>query len=635
MAKRSIFILIALFMLWVMPVSAAQLLPASPWYTVVYQPESDTLHWINAAGEQASLPRPTLPGEAQYRDLRIAPNGRTLVMVSTLTSGLEGLGIYDLATGAFVQAHQAQPGETINLGGENIFTANSQYFAVGFSSGDFASPAWRVILFETQTGSATAFIDHTHPNAPQVQLSAPAVQYLDATAVHFQLIPQSVGGALNWPAYAWQVFGFDPAQPAISPSPYTYANTQVNLLTGEVVASYTDAAFPAAQQNGPLPNQNAIGKGQIGNGSALATIHADGTRSHLAARWAKGSEWVLFLSDDSQSNRHWNIALANGTPGNNSYMPFDPQFIQTYGTGDGYLLVNNTYNLFYTNGFMPNTALNIAQLTPASQIVYVTPAGANFMLDQLPDSGGPVVGITPTNAAVIVTSPPPVAADCSQAPAQRVGVGGQARVVLSMNLLNVRQSPNGAILTTFNGGDSFSITNGPACADGLYWWQVNRFGTTGWVAEGTASGYFIEPFDGAAPPPPPPPAVDTATDTPVPPPPPPPAGPQEESGGNADDSASEPGCGRARANILAVGMTARLGNDYNPRSGPNGSVLPYVLAQGTNVNIVAGPVCADGLRWWTVVGSGIPRATNVQPSSGPFWMPDSTGRIGRLLRPVS
>ncbi len=621
MIKRTLFILFSLLMLWAVLPAAAQPLPASPWYAVVYQPETDTLHWINAGGEQGSMPRPHLPNEAQYRDLRISPNGRTLVIVSQLNSGFEGIGIYDFETGAFLQAHQAQAGESINLGGENIFTANSQYFAAGFFSGDFASPAWRVILFEAQTGVATAFIDQTHPNAPQVQLSAPAVQYLDATSVHFQLIPQSVGGASIWPAYAWQVFGFDPALPAISPSPYVYADTQVQLLTGEVVTSYNDTNFPPADQNGLLPNQNAIGRGVISTGSPLATIHADSTRSNLAARWAKGNEWVLFLSDDIQGNRNWNIALTAGTPGNNSYMPFDPQFTKAYGTSDGYLVINTANNLFYTNGFLPNTALNIAQLTASSEVVYVTPMGINFALAQIPD-----VGLAPDNPGVVVTSPPPALPECLQAPAQRVFVGNDARVLLSMTTLNVRQSPNGALLTTFSAGDTFSITNGPACADGLYWWQVNRFGTVGWVAEGTAAGYFIEPYNGAVPP------VDNPTNTPAPPLPP---GPGDELA-NPEVDGAEVGCERAPSNRLSVGEQAIIGSSYNPRFSAAGSVMPYLIPEGATLSIIAGPVCADGLRWWQVVGNAVPQGTNVQPSNGPFWVPDGNGRrIGRLLRPAS
>ncbi len=128
MAKRLILILLGLVLLVIVMPAYAQALPVSPWYAIVYEPETDTLHWINGAGKQTAMPRPILPNEAQYLDMRIAPNGQQMVMVSQLTNGLEAIGIYDFATGVFVQTHQANAGETINLGGENIFSANSQYW---------------------------------------------------------------------------------------------------------------------------------------------------------------------------------------------------------------------------------------------------------------------------------------------------------------------------------------------------------------------------------------------------------------------------------------------------------------------------------------------------------------------------
>jgi hypothetical protein len=590
MIRRLLLILLGLLLLPFSggaPLLAAQPLPASPWYVVVHQQEDDMLRWINAAGEQASMPRPPLPGEAQFVDLRISPNGRYMVMVSDLVNARQGLGIYDLAGGAFVATHIAEPGETINLGGENIFSANSAYFAAGFFSGDFASPAWRVILFAAQTGSATAFIDHTHPQAPQVQLSAPAVQYIDGARVHFQLIPQSVGGWHTWPAYAWQAFGFDPAAPLISESPYSRAGVQVQLLTGEVVMTYADENFAAVPANGPVPNFNAIGSGIVANGTPFTTIHADSTRYHLEARWAKGGDWILFLSDDFQGVRYWNAVLASGTPGSNSHMPFDPQFVEVYGTGDGYVLVNNLHMLLFTNGFMPNTAQTIAQMTASSRVVYVTPIGITFMLDSLGGSFGQPVALVPTSMPPVIVAtpvppvvPPAAPVDCSLAPPQRVNIGIQARVIPGAGGLNLRQMPNGAILTTLGAGTTFDIIGGPICDGGLYWWQVNRLGTPGWVAEGTASEYFIEAYDGA--------------------PPPPPAG-----GGDLVAPPAPNACAAALAPRLTVGASASVTqSQLRPHNGPGGEIIAqrFYMA-GTQVTVNAGPECAGGQYWWLVTGA--------------------------------
>jgi hypothetical protein len=477
-------------------IKADQPLPVSPWYAIVHQPETDTLHWINAAGEQASMPRPTLENETQFLDLRVSPNGQTMFMASEVIGGQQGLGIYDFASGLFIQTHLAQPGETINLGGENIFTPNSQYGAVGLFSGDFATPAWRVILFEMATGDAVSFIDNTHPDAPAVQLSAPAVQYIDSR-VHFQLIPQAVGGSATWPAYAWQAFAFDPQLPVIDDSPFVQANAQIQLLTGTVASTYVDNAYAVPPVAGQYPTFNAVGWSVPNNDPTSTTVHADATRYHLQTRWAKGGEWILFYSVDALGDGYWNNLLANGTPGNNSHMPFPPQFEKAYGTSDGYLVIDDSNQLFYTNGFMPNTALNIAQLTDLSEVVYVTPIGVNFTLDNLGDSNG-IQGpdeIAPNPTAA--NTPIPVPGDCSLAPPQRMILGGGGRVITGA--LNMRTQPNGAIILTLNNGQTFDVVGGPICDGGLYWWQINRFGSIGWAAEGNAEAYFMEPYEGPEP----------------------------------------------------------------------------------------------------------------------------------------
>lgn len=619
MNKHLLLVLVSLCLLLVFaPAQAATLLPASPWYAVIYQPETDSLHWVNAAGQQATIPRPKLPEEMEYREMRISPDGRILVMVSKLLDGRDSLGIYDLAAGVFLQTHQAQPGEIINLGGETIFTANSVYFAVGLHSGDFANPAWRVILFESQTGNVMAFIDHTHPDAPQVQLSTPQVQYLDGTFVHFQMIPQSVGAAPTWPAFAWRVTGFDPTVPAIVESFYTQAELQVQLLTGKVALNYLDNNYAAPPPEGQFPVFNAIGWSIPGNGGEVTTVHVDASRYHLMTRWAKGGEWILFYSADSQNNYYWNIVLAEGTLGNNSHMPFDPQYEQVYGTSDGYLLVNSANGLYYTNGFAPNTAQIIGQITEAGEVVYVTPIGVSFMLQQLAEPGEQVAAAELQPEVEVTVLPPAAPADdCSLAPAHRVFIGTQARVLPSQGALNVRQQPSGTILTSFAGGTTFSVTGGAICSEGLWWWQIQREGVVGWLAEGTSSGYFIEPYAIVEQPPAPPEepqqvppvVVDEAA--------------AEEEGGN------EPGCGQAPRNILSVGDTATVNVDTLAAANAPGGSSPYVFLKGQTVTIVAGPTCLDGRRWWMVVGAAVP-VSGGEPSANPLWVQDGR-RIVRFL----
>lgn len=600
---------ILLSLVIIMPAAAEQNLPASPWYVVMYQFETDTLHWINQGGEQASIDRPVMPQESDYHDLRISPNGRYMVMTALLNTGNEGIGIYDFEQAQFIQTHEAQPGETIHLGYRHIFSTNSQFVAIGFSSGDFANPAWRIILFETATGNATAFIDQTHPDAPEPVLSMPMIQYLDGIYVHFHLIPQAVGGSSTWPAYKWQAMGFDPESPIISESSYNRASVDILPLTGEVATSYMEEGSPALAPAGPAPNFNAVGRGFPNNGTGFTAVHIDSTHYHFGARWAKGGDWLLFLSSDQALNQTWNALLADGTPGNNSHMPFDPKYKEVFGTSDGYVLLDDTKTLYFTNGFMPNTALNLWQGTPNSGIVYVTPIGVNFALEQIGDGAGDngIVGADD----IAVNNPPAEPIDCSLAPPQRVSIGNTARVMPAAGNLNVRTEPGADVVTIFNGGTAFNVIGGPICHNGLFWWQIQRAAVQGWLAEGDSTEYYIEPYEGGP------------TDTPTSP----------GAGGPGDFAANPTAtpailifippvtvqCQGALAPRLTVGESATVTRQILAFSGPSARAFPYVFHVGSQLNVISGPQCANSQLWWSV--SGVPIGTNDgQPHGGVYWI---------------
>ncbi|HRF99218.1 MAG TPA: hypothetical protein PLZ51_28595, partial [Aggregatilineales bacterium] len=153
-----------------MPASATvHNLPPSLWYGVVWNRDSDTLHWINHVGEQASIARPKLPNEAGVGvSFYISPNGRYMVIHGQLKNGRDGLGFYDLQAGAFLQTHEAQAGEVIITTEHNPFTLNSQYVGVGLRNGD----TWRVITFDVTTGHSVGEITSAHPSLPQGYIPA-------------------------------------------------------------------------------------------------------------------------------------------------------------------------------------------------------------------------------------------------------------------------------------------------------------------------------------------------------------------------------------------------------------------------------------------------------------------------------
>ena len=84
---------------------------------------------------------------------------------------------------------------------------------------------------------------------------------------------------------------------------------------------------------------------------------------------------------------------------------------------------------------------------------------------------------------------------CFGAPAPRLQVGGSAQVVIGQGANNLRSEPGtgATLLGTIPEGTVISVLDGPVCADGYGWWQVEYNGQTGWTAEGEGLDYWLEP----------------------------------------------------------------------------------------------------------------------------------------------
>ncbi len=98
-----------------------------------------------------------------------------------------------------------------------------------------------------------------------------------------------------------------------------------------------------------------------------------------------------------------------------------------------------------------------------------------------------------------VSTQPTVSAQtdsCAGSLPSRLTVGDFARVTPG-NANNVRIIPSrkGQLLGQIPGGETFKVTTGPKCAEGLNWWQVNYNGLIGWTVESDAAEYWLEPYD--------------------------------------------------------------------------------------------------------------------------------------------
>jgi hypothetical protein len=106
----------------------------------------------------------------------------------------------------------------------------------------------------------------------------------------------------------------------------------------------------------------------------------------------------------------------------------------------------------------------------------------------------PTVAPTLTIAGITTTGIDPASITCSGSPATRLSVNRQAAVIYNPSV-RMRSDPGleAQILQEVGYGTTINITGGPACVSDLLWWQVQIDSTVGWIAEGQAGAYYLEP----------------------------------------------------------------------------------------------------------------------------------------------
>ncbi len=92
------------------------------------------------------------------------------------------------------------------------------------------------------------------------------------------------------------------------------------------------------------------------------------------------------------------------------------------------------------------------------------------------------------------------AATCEGAPASRLKIDDVAVVTLADEALRVRSAPpDGEVIARIYRDYQLPIIGGPECFNGLLWWEVRlRDDSTGWVAEGDATEYYLDVSAAAA-----------------------------------------------------------------------------------------------------------------------------------------
>lgn len=84
---------------------------------------------------------------------------------------------------------------------------------------------------------------------------------------------------------------------------------------------------------------------------------------------------------------------------------------------------------------------------------------------------------------------------CVSAPQSRLVIGEQAQVIAEGGSnLRVVPSASANLMNVIPENDLVPVIEGPFCAEGYTWWQVDYAGDRGWVAEGVNEFYWLAPY---------------------------------------------------------------------------------------------------------------------------------------------
>lgn len=201
-----------------------------------------------------------------------------------------------------------------------------------------------------------------------------------------------------------------------------------------------------------------------------------------------------------------------------------------------------------------------------------------------------LLGIMVVMAGLFALLRPAAAQDlsaCPEALPPRLVIGESGRVTPG-DANNVRDTPSrqGEQTGEIPAGGIFTVLDGPVCADGLIWWQVDYQELVGWTVEGSGE-YWLEPYTPpATPTPAPPTATPVPTATPLP------------------AVAFKPL--RPVINVLAAGVQARVIDDapdgsrfeLTIRSEPTRNAVPAgQVVAGDIVTVLSDATEADGFFW--------------------------------------
>lgn len=462
------------------------------WEVVLYDPDDETLIFVEQEGITETLPVPRSAFGEQLIPQRISPDHRYLAGALLLETEAVPA-IADLEAGTCcIELPTAAPVQDSSFISFSRFSPDLSRIVYSYTTYDYQSDAQTgagyTAVVDMETGTTTA--EFTLPN--EIYAYMQSTGEWEGDLVSFFPAPALPG--------MWYEAGFasqiNIATGVISESRSIYLPFFGDRLprTDELVVGVLDTTLPNAGIPGMFPPSNAVHYFPDGSTPVYSEANPTGGGNRIfydpraldvAPRWVKDGQAVLIQNIDYYAPDRRAYLLERG--GQPRPVSGSQDLVWIAGTPDGWLMFRQT------GVGAPREIFHFTNATNGGTLLGIV--GETFTVID-----SPLLGETASGGFQFSTWQPPAApmtANCAGTLPSRLVVGERAWV-LPGPANNVRDRPTtgGTRLFQLPGSEVFDVLEGPVCADGYAWWRVrNAFGEDGWTAEASNEEYWLEPLD--------------------------------------------------------------------------------------------------------------------------------------------
>ncbi len=571
-----------LMLAFLLPVLAQPNTPGT-WETMLYDRNQGAVYTINSNGDgqQLQLPAPPTAADPIPRHVAVSRDGVKLAYMTYETALGNGplvatepvngtLNIYNRET----EQNDTYPFQGINHhmldypASPEVFGPDGNELALGYHQ----PGGWFIAILNTDTRRYTDKL----LSSQQITLTGaaslyerplPVVTRYDGRDVEFVVVPAQTAPtditALN--SYVWNT-QTDDVQPTAR-----FFTTEYDLFgpTGEVIEATVDATYPTNPAF-DFGHRNVL---------AVATAYDQRQPFYASSRFllsrpvfVRNGEQVMFQAISADGDSTWTVIPRDGGPasvvfGSVGGQPLDVHDIA--GTEFGVLVAADSQQIAGRIGLqqLPGTSIVYIDLRDGStlelepitsiQAVRLEFIWTDYMLTAPATPYRDWASAAPDSITTAPTNTPPA----------QLQVGDMAQVFTTEgDTLNIRSGPatNFNIVDRVESGEMVTLLEGPVAADGLNWWRVRTPSEVeGWTVEQADNVRTLQPVSGSQP-------IPTA----------PPDG--IFLGGEA---------------VVTVGP----GGAANMRQDPSTATrVLLILSDRARVDIIGGPVQAEGYTWWQV-----------------------------------